>query len=59
MARLIQTIGQFDADAILTDPHWPLSRPYRRDPDPPPSYPERAVASLPRSPHSRGRQADS
>ena len=30
MARLIQSLGQFDAAAVLEDPHWPMARPYRR-----------------------------
>jgi hypothetical protein len=30
VARLIQTLGQFDAAAVLDDPHWPMARPYRR-----------------------------
>jgi len=28
--KLIQSHGQFDADSVLNDPHWPLARPYRR-----------------------------
>jgi Mannosylglycerate hydrolase MGH1-like glycoside hydrolase domain len=30
VAKLIQGIGQFDADTVLKDPHWPMARPYRR-----------------------------
>ncbi len=30
VAKLIQTLGQFDAETVLDDPHWPMSRPYRR-----------------------------
>jgi len=30
VARLIQTLGQFDAHAVLDDRHWPMARPYRR-----------------------------
>ena len=30
VARLIQAFGQLDADGVLNDPRWPLSRPYRR-----------------------------
>ena len=30
VARLIQTLGQFDAESVLADKHWPLARPYRR-----------------------------
>jgi Mannosylglycerate hydrolase MGH1-like glycoside hydrolase domain len=30
VARLIQSLAQFDADSVLKDPHWPLARPYRR-----------------------------
>ena len=30
MARLIQSLGQFDADSVLDDRHWPMARPYRR-----------------------------
>ena len=30
VARLIQSLAQFDADAVLEDPHWPMARPYRR-----------------------------
>jgi hypothetical protein len=29
-ARLIQSMGQFDADSVLDDAQWPLARPYRR-----------------------------
>jgi hypothetical protein len=29
-ARLIQSMGQFDADSVLDDRQWPLARPYRR-----------------------------
>ena len=31
VARLIQTLGQFDADAVLNDRQWPMARPYRRE----------------------------
>ncbi len=30
VARLIQSLGQFDAETVLGDRHWPLARPYRR-----------------------------
>jgi hypothetical protein len=30
VARLIQTLAQFDADTVLCDRHWPMARPYRR-----------------------------
>jgi hypothetical protein len=30
VARLIQSMGQFDADSVLEDPQWPMARPYRR-----------------------------
>ena len=30
VARLIQTLGQFDATTVLEDRQWPLARPYRR-----------------------------
>jgi hypothetical protein len=30
VARLIQSLAQFDAGAVLEDPHWPMARPYRR-----------------------------
>ena len=30
VARLIQSLGQFDAATVLEDRHWPLARPYRR-----------------------------
>jgi hypothetical protein len=30
VAKLIQSLGQFDADSVLDDPHWPMARPYRR-----------------------------
>jgi hypothetical protein len=30
VARLIQSLGQFDADAVLEDSEWPMARPYRR-----------------------------
>jgi hypothetical protein len=30
VARLIQSLGQFDADAVLENRHWPMARPYRR-----------------------------
>ncbi len=30
VARLIQAMGQLDADTVLVDPQWPLARPYRR-----------------------------
>ena len=29
-ARLIQSLGQFDADSVLEDRRWPMARPYRR-----------------------------
>jgi hypothetical protein len=29
VARLIQALGQFDADTVLADRHWPMARPYR------------------------------
>jgi hypothetical protein len=29
-ARLIQSMGQFDADSVLEDVQWPMARPYRR-----------------------------
>ena len=31
VARLIQSSGQFDADAVLYDRRWPLARHYRRE----------------------------
>jgi hypothetical protein len=37
VARLIQSLGQFDAETVLNDPHWPLARPYRRPGGPPAS----------------------
>jgi hypothetical protein len=30
VARLIQSLGQFDADSVLEDRRWPMARPYRR-----------------------------
>ena len=30
MARLIQSLAQFDTDTVLGDRHWPMARPYRR-----------------------------
>ncbi len=30
VARLIQSMGQFDADSVLEDYQWPMARPYRR-----------------------------
>jgi hypothetical protein len=30
VARLIQSMGQFDADSVLEDSQWPMARPYRR-----------------------------
>ena len=30
VARLIQSLGQFDAASVLDDPEWPMARPYRR-----------------------------
>jgi hypothetical protein len=30
VARLIQSLGQFDAASVLDDPQWPMARPYRR-----------------------------
>jgi hypothetical protein len=30
VARLIQSLGQFDADTVLEDHHWPMARPNRR-----------------------------
>jgi hypothetical protein len=30
VARLIQSLAQFDADGVLEDHHWPMARPYRR-----------------------------
>ena len=30
VARLIQSVGQFDAETVLEDGHWPLARPYRQ-----------------------------
>jgi len=35
VARLIQSLGQFDPETVLTDRHWPLARPYRRPGVPP------------------------
>jgi hypothetical protein len=29
VARLIQSLGQFDADTVLEDRRWPMARPYR------------------------------
>ncbi len=30
VAKLIQSLGQFDAESVLDDPHWPMARSYRR-----------------------------
>ena len=30
VARLIQSLGQFDAASVLEDRQWPMARPYRR-----------------------------
>jgi hypothetical protein len=30
VAKLIQGLGQFDANTVLMDRHWPMARPYRR-----------------------------
>ena len=30
VARLIQSMGQFDPDSVLDDSQWPMARPYRR-----------------------------
>jgi hypothetical protein len=30
VARLIQSLGQFDAASVLDDDRWPMARPYRR-----------------------------
>jgi len=30
VAKLIQNLGQFDADTVLKDHRWPMARPYRR-----------------------------
>jgi hypothetical protein len=35
VARLIQSLGQFDGETVLEDRHWPLARPYRRPAAPP------------------------
>ena len=35
VARLIQIGGQFDAETVLEDAHWPLARPYHRPAEPP------------------------
>jgi hypothetical protein len=35
VARLIQALGQFDAETVLADKHWPLARLYRRPAAPP------------------------
>jgi hypothetical protein len=35
VARLIQSLGQFDPETVLSDRHWPLARPYRRPGVPP------------------------
>jgi hypothetical protein len=43
VARLIQGAGQFEAAAVLNDPHWPMARPYRH-PRPQPGEPERTDA---------------
>jgi hypothetical protein len=32
VARLIQSLGQFDPDSVLQDRRWPMARPYRRPP---------------------------
>ena len=32
-ARLIQTLGQFDAETVLDEHRWPMARPYRRPAD--------------------------
>jgi len=31
VARLIQVLGQFDADTVLNSGPWPMARPYRRE----------------------------
>jgi hypothetical protein len=33
VARLIQILGQFEGDAVLDEPRWPMARPYRRPAD--------------------------
>ena len=30
VARLIQSMGQFDANSVLEDTQWPMAGPYRR-----------------------------
>jgi len=35
VARLIQSLGQFDRETVLNDRRWPLARPYRRPGVPP------------------------
>ena len=30
VAKLIQNLGQFDADTVLKEHRWPMARPYRR-----------------------------
>ena len=30
VARVIQSLGQFDAASVLDDARWPMARPYRR-----------------------------
>jgi hypothetical protein len=30
VAKLIQSLGQLNADSVLDDPHWPMARLYRR-----------------------------
>jgi len=35
VARLIQSLGQFDAGTVLEDRRWPMARPYRRVADAP------------------------
>jgi hypothetical protein len=37
VARLIQSLGQFDAETVLQDRHWPMTRPYHRPAAPPAS----------------------
>ncbi len=32
VARLIQSLGQFDADGVLNERRWPMARPYRHPP---------------------------
>jgi hypothetical protein len=31
VAKLIQSLGQFDAESVLADRQWPMARPYRRE----------------------------